>query len=70
MGEWPYPSFEFQPFRRTITMKRISAHFSQLAGRIDTRTIQLALLVVSLGLLAIGAGAPAGGGGGLPGCGG
>jgi len=51
-------------------MKQIAAQLSSLAPRINTRTIQLIVLIVTLSLLALGAGAPVGGGSGIPGCGG
>ena len=49
-------------------MNKFSLELSKLSTRIDSRTIQFILLVLTLGLLAIGAGAPVGGGGGVPGC--
>jgi len=51
-------------------MKQISTQLSLLVSRIDGRTVQFVLLLVTLSLLVIGAGAPAGGSGGLPGTGG
>ncbi len=51
-------------------MKQIATHLSLLAPRINARTIQLVILIVTLSLLALGAGAPAGGGSGVPGVGG
>jgi hypothetical protein len=58
------------PSRRKVFMKKFTLEINKLATHIDSRTIQFALLVITLSLLAIGAGAPVGGGGGAPGVGG
>jgi hypothetical protein len=70
-GEWENTLYQ-KPLgsKRKDRMKQFAAHLSSLASLLDSRTIQLVVLIVTLGLLVLGAGAPAGGGSGIPNVGG